>query len=177
MKEIKPKKCKECSQEFKPYNSLQSVCSPKCASELAAKKIWDKEKKVMKAKAMSRTELLKIAQVTFNTYIRLRDKHLPCISCGSIADIQQHAGHYFSVGAYPALRFNEDNVHKQCVQCNNFLHGNLLDYDRSLKVKIGIERYSQLYALKTSIFKPSLIEITVLIDAYKAKIKLLKERN
>tara|TARA_R110000868_G_scaffold296267_1_gene556496 strand:- start:269 stop:820 length:552 start_codon:yes stop_codon:yes gene_type:complete len=175
LKQAKPKKCKECKKDFYPYNSLQSVCTPKCASEYAAKKVWAKEKKVMKAKAMSRTELLKIAQVTFNTYIRLRDKHLPCISCGSIADIQQHAGHYFSVGAYPALRFNEDNVNKQCVQCNNFLHGNLLDYDRALKVKIGLERYNQLYALKTSIFKPSAIEINDLIEVYKARIKELKQ--
>jgi hypothetical protein len=113
--------------------------------------------------------------VVFNTFIRERDKELPCISCGTTNNIQYHAGHYFSVGSYPALRFNEDNVHKQCVQCNNFLHGNLVEYDRALKVKLGLTKYADLYALKNSILKLSHLEIKELINVYKLKIKELKK--
>lgn len=174
LKQAKPKKCKECSKEFIPFNSLQKVCSPKCASDYAAKQQWKKEKKILKDKSMTRTELLKIAQIVFNQYIRLRDDKLPCISCGTTANIQYHAGHYFSVGAYPELRFNEDNVHKQCVTCNNYKHGNLLDYDKALKVRIGIDNYHGLYNLKGIKIKYNTEDIKELIQVYKKKIKELK---
>jgi len=43
-KKIKYKKCKECGAIYTPFNSLQQVCSPKCASILAEKKVWKKKK-------------------------------------------------------------------------------------------------------------------------------------
>lgn len=173
-KKVNFKQCKECGKEFEHYNSLQVVCSTKCAAIRAVDKVWKKERKVMQDKARTRTEWLNLLQVVFNSYIRERDKHLPCISCGTSNNIQYHAGHYFSVGSYPALRFNEDNVHKQCVQCNNFLHGNLVEYDRALKVKIGLSKYADLYALKTSTLKLNELEIKELIQTYKLKLKELK---
>ena len=33
MANFKPKKCKECSKEFRQYNSLNSYCSPDCKSK------------------------------------------------------------------------------------------------------------------------------------------------
>ena len=63
------------------------------------------------------------AQAVFNKWVRNRDKHFGCISCG--AEVQ-HAGHYFSQGHYSALRYDESNVNGQCLRCNNFLHGNLI---------------------------------------------------
>ena len=74
------------------------------------------------------------AQKNFNAYIRQRDQELGCISCG--AEVQ-HAGHYFSVGHYSALRFDEQNVHGQCLRCNNFLHGNLINYRFGLIARYG----------------------------------------
>lgn len=51
-KTLKPKKCKSCGIEFIPKNSLQKVCSPKCALDLTrqnAQKERDKaEKKKLK---------------------------------------------------------------------------------------------------------------------------------
>lgn len=73
----------------------------------------------------------------FNQFIRLRDKDLPCISCGRYHQEQWHAGHYRSVGACPELRFDEMNVHKQCSVCNNYKSGNLTEYRLNLIRKIG----------------------------------------
>lgn len=42
------------------------------------------------------------------------------------------------------MRFMEDNVHGQCLQCNYFLSGNLLNYRRNLIVKIGQEAVDKL---------------------------------
>lgn len=87
-----------------------------------------------KKKELSLPKLLKKAQLIFNSYIRLRDANKGCISCsGSV----EHAGHYFSEGHFPALRFNEVNVQGQCKKCNYFLHGNLIHYRNGLINRYG----------------------------------------
>ena len=55
----------------------------------------------------------------FHKFIRERDKDKPCISCGQYTTLQ--AGHFYSGGHYSALRFDEDNVHGQCLRCNTLL--------------------------------------------------------
>jgi len=59
----------------------------------------------------------------------------------------QHAGHYFAAGSYPALRFNETNVNGQCLRCNNFLHGNLINYRKGLVRKYGEKKVLELEIL------------------------------
>ena len=87
-------------------------------------------------------ELRKKAGIAFRKWIRKRDKGQPCISCGhpTFSD----AGHFYPVGTYPALEFDEDNVHGQCRSCNYFKSGNLLDYRRNLVHKIGEYRLEAL---------------------------------
>jgi hypothetical protein len=103
-----------------------------------AKKI-SSEKKKDRAKLKSRSDWIKEAQAVFNAWIRERDKNLPCISCKCSNAGQWHAGHYLSVGARPELRFDPLNVHKQCVHCNLYMSGNLINYRKSLCEKIGVE--------------------------------------
>lgn len=85
----------------------------------------------------------------FHKFIRERDKDQPCISCGQYTTLQ--AGHFYSGGHYSALRFDEDNVHGQCLRCNYFLSGNLNNYRINLEKKIGTERLKQL-DMKASIY-------------------------
>ena len=85
------------------------------------------------------------AQAAFNAYIRARDDGLPCISCGSITASRWDAGHFRSVGAAPHLRFNEDNVHRQCSRpCNKDKSGDQLRYRAGLIARIGRERVEAL---------------------------------
>ena len=65
-KTLKPKKCKSCGIEFTPKNSLQKVCSPKCALDLtrqnaqkAQERAEKKKQRERKAKLKSRSEWLK----------------------------------------------------------------------------------------------------------------------
>jgi len=88
-------------------------------------------------------------QSLFNEYIRLRDlagcDHFKCISCGQIKHKRYiQAGHFYNVGQYDGLRFDEDNCHGQCNYCNTFLHGNLIEYRDNLCDKIGLERFESL---------------------------------
>jgi hypothetical protein len=138
-----------CKTKFEPFNSLQQVCSTACALQKAQKDFQkDAERKAkeqrkwireQKAKVKSRGEHLKEAQQAFNAYIRERDRHRPCISCGTYTAGQYHAGHYRTTKAAPELRFEELNCHKQCAQCNNFDSGNIVEYRISLIQRIGQE--------------------------------------
>lgn len=87
-------------------------------------------------------DLKRIAVTHFHRYIRNRDKGKPCISCGNQTTLQ--AGHFYSAGQNPVVRFNEDNVHGQCLRCNFYEHGNLIPYQQNLIEKIGLERFEAL---------------------------------
>lgn len=172
----KPKKCRneKCAKMFNPYVPLQIVCSPACALEYNSKKQVDKRVKEMKKALVTHQSSLQLLQTLFNTAIRLRDKNKPCVSCGGKLGEKYDAGHFFSCGAYPNLRFNEDNVHAQCVRCNQHLHGNIAEYSKGLVMRIGQERVDKLYEARKTSKKLSIPEIAELIMHYKLIIKQSK---
>jgi hypothetical protein len=108
-------------------------------------KEFNKETKRLKKKLKSRSDWLREAQKEFNRFIRLRDHYENCISCGTNKPVQYAAGHYLTVGGFPELRFDEDNVHKQCNKnCNMKKSGNAIQYRIRLIKRIGIERVESL---------------------------------
>ena len=116
-------------------------------------------------------------QRTFNKYIRLRDKGKPCISCGRPLREKYDAGHCFSVGAYPNLRFNEDNVHGQCVSCNQHKHGNVTEYTINLPKRIGYERYGALLDKRKEPQNYSVWDVQEMINVYKEKINVIESKR
>jgi hypothetical protein len=171
VKKIKDKKCKECGGNFTPFKTTQVVCGAKCAAKLAEAKVWKEKKKVMIENTRTRTEWLALLQIVFNKYIRLRDAGKPCISCDRPLTSKFDAGHFFSVGRYPNLRFCEDNVHGQCVHCNQHLHGNHLEYNERIQHRISSFNYVVLMNKRNDDLKLTLDEIKELIKVYKLKIK------
>ena len=116
-------------------------------------------------------------QRIFNEYIRLRDQHFPCISCGSTTKIKQ-AGHYFNVKSNTSLRFDEDNVNGECQGCNAFNESHLIFYGDNLKLKIGGQRLTNLKQ-RAKTFKEcphiwTIPELEQLIELYNEKIKSLR---
>jgi hypothetical protein len=106
----------------------------------------------------------------FSKYIRLRDKDLPCVSCGKIIQGISHAGHYIT-RKYLFVKFHEDNVHKQCPYCNTFLEGNSSDYRKNLINKVGLERVEWLEENKKNIANLSVTWYKEKIEYYKNKVK------
>lgn len=182
-KKIRLKKCKVCGNEFQPFKSTESVCGFECAVAYGKNKVkkdadreWQREKKKRKEALMSQSEWLNVLQKVFNSYIRARDKGLGCISCGTKKlGTQYAAGHFFSRGAFPSVRFDEDNVHLQCNNfCNKYLSGNITEYRPRLIEKIGIERFNALeFRARNETLKLSIPEIQDLIKVYKQKTKEL----
>ena len=108
-------------------------------------KDWQKEKKSLKTALKTLSELEAEAKKSFQKYIRLRDKDLPCISCGNVNTTDWAGGHYFSAGMYSGLIFDERNCHKQCnTYCNCQLSGNLLEYRKGLINRFGFQFVNQL---------------------------------
>ncbi|CAH0316850.1 hypothetical protein SRABI89_05080 [Pseudomonas koreensis] len=188
----KPKKCKNpaCGISFPPQRLGQAVCSPKCAlamapanTERARKAIAQRDRReiqVRKEKLKSRSDHLREAQAAVNEYVRLRDAHLPCISCDSMPNDNDlmtgsrwDAGHYRSVGACPELRFEPLNIHRQCVKCNRNLSGNAVEYRIRLVQRIGAETVAWLEGPHEP-RKHTVEEIKTIKAEYRAKTRELK---
>jgi hypothetical protein len=172
---LKPRKCAVCPEKFQPQRPMQRVCGPSCAAEDARRKREKQDRKELaegRLKLKSRSAWLAEAQATFNAFIRARDAHLPCISCGRFHTGSYDAGHYRTVGSMPALRFDEDNCHRQCVPCNQHKSGNVVEYRIGLVARIGAERVARLEgphaAAKYTIDDAKAIKAT-----YKASLKQL----
>ena len=173
------KKCRICRQEFIPkYSTMQATCENiECMIAYSSKQKEKKTKaefKAMKERNKSVSQWRKELQQVFNQFIRLRDAKRGCISCGKPLAGKTDAGHYYSVGSYPNLRFHEDNVHGQCVNCNQHKHGNLLEYAIGIERRIGKARLEELKSMRNDRLSLPLDKIKELIYEYKDKVKKLK---
>lgn len=179
MKPPKPKICEHCKSKFIPYRSFQTWCSNECAYEIAKRKKEKqikKEIRVMKEKIKTHSDHLKDLQVLVNKYVRLRDYGKPCISCDAILGrVKYDAGHYFSVGGYPGLRFDEENIHGQCVYCNQHLHSNSHEYEERLPARIGQGQFELLKSRKHQSNKLTISEIEEMKKLYKEKLKQIQK--
>lgn len=176
-----------CGKLFMQQRPMQTVCSPMCARKKvrADKKAEREETKRRKEALKPLRKLLDTAQKAFNAYIKERDKDWPCISCGETnppmtSGGQWDAGHFLSRGAYPELRFDEDNCHKQCKSCNGgsgkFAHKartTAEKYEANLIEKIGRERVEALKAPRP-IPKLDRQELIEKAATYRKKLRDLK---
>lgn len=130
IKPKKEKKCRACGGPFKPINSLDKFCTRPCAQSMAkpvaprtqikAKaqgRDTSKSTGLRKKSGVTKGDVTQRTQAVVNAYIRVRDSGRGCISCGRVG-LPLEAGHYKTVGAFPELRFNYDNIHGQCADCN-----------------------------------------------------------
>lgn len=146
------------------------------ALEIQMKKdtIWKEKRKQWQEDLKTKGDYISILQAVFNTYIRLRDKDRPCISCGCKTSNKWDAGHFYPT-TYSYLRFDEDNVHKQCSKsCNMEKHGNMAEYRPRLIERIGLARVTRLDNSRHLKLELSIPEIKEKIVEYKQKIKDLK---
>jgi hypothetical protein len=186
----KQRKCssKACRALFVPPAPFIRWCSVECGAAIALEKLAQQKlkaaraeraiKKLERAETKSKLEqhkplaywLAKVERVC-NEYIRARDPNI-CISCGVTDSSAWQAGHYVSVGANGTLRFNEDNIHKQCIQCNMFKGSNATAYRIGLIEKIGVARVEALEAWHAPI-KMTRADCEELETYYRAKLRAL----
>ena len=191
-KKPRTRKCLTCREWFKPKKEGVTTCSDVCATAYGIsnfRKQANREKqKAKKEFNQNDTKWLTTeAQKAFNKYIRKRDEQLPCVSCGYVfsylegepqgEDRQRQAGHLKTESKNALLRFNEDNVHSQCNHCNDpfwGLKGNVGEYEKNLRVRIGNEKVDKLFMPKV-VKRWTVKELKEIIDTYKSKIRDLDE--
>jgi hypothetical protein len=168
-------RCKNCKEKFEPIRFNHKYClKDECIRAFVAEvkeKTWKETKTRMKTELKTTQDWLKEAQIVFNKYINLRDKGLPCVSCGKPIKGRVNASHFWNANNHHNVRFDEDNVHSSCITCNQFLSGNLLEYRTRLCVKIGQKRFDELEAKRHVTKKWTIEELKELIKEYKQKIK------
>lgn len=193
------RRCKcGCLSELPPASKCEDIISKKGYASIKCLATHEKAKRESKAakeikqrngnlkkkvKSEDRGACAKAAQIAFNSFIRIRDKGNACISCGRMPNYSDHiggsgihAGHYRSVGACPELRFEELNVHIQCVHCNIHKSGNAIDYRIGLVKKIGqdmVDWVEGMHAPK----KYTIAELKEIALRYKRKTKDIIDDN
>ena len=135
-------------KSFCSFEHLIEFTRSKPAKEIA-RKVIKRDTKAKLDSLKTASDYIKEAQVAFNSYIRVRDKHKQCISCGCLpGDTVQggkfDAGHYRSRGSASHLRYHLLNCHSQCVKCNRYLSGNVVEYRKGLIARIGAERVEKI---------------------------------
>jgi hypothetical protein len=168
-------KCRACHHPYVRIRPMQIACSVLCAMQLvkeAKARAERKETRARREKIKTRAQWRKEAQTAFNSFIRLRDRHLPCVSCGRHHEGQYHAGHYLSTGARPELRFDEANCHKQCSACNTHLSGNLVLYRAELMNRIGPAEVQRLEGPQ-QVRKLTSEDLKAIRDEYRAMVRCM----
>ena len=168
-------RCKNCKEKFEPIRFNQKFClKDECVRVWVSsekEKTWKKTKAKAKLDLMTIQDYIKLAQQVFNKWINLRDKGLPCISCGKPITGRVNASHYFNANNHWNVRFNEFNVHSSCITCNQYLSGNLIEYRTRLIDKIGIEQLTLLEGEANKTRKFTKEDLKEIIEIYKKKIK------
>lgn len=153
------KKCRYCKEYFSVSDGIQVPLGFFCSRDHAAKHGLEKAKtakqkqnkrelKEYREKTKHVRDWKREAQAAFNAYIRYRDRNSSCISCGNRCDTKFggaiDAGHYRSRGAASHLAFHQHNCHAQCVRCNRYLSGNIVEYRKILIERIGLDKVEAL---------------------------------
>lgn len=130
---------------------------------------------MLKAKEDSIPKLVKELDRVFSIYIRTRyadaNGYVRCFTSGVTMHWKKaQAGHFISRRHY-ATRWDEHNVQVQSVAENVFNQGNSPVFAKRLTEVYGKGVVEMLLIKKSNTWKPSKLELTLLIKEYKAKIK------
>jgi hypothetical protein len=182
-------KCKICTTKFTArFSSFQKTCEePSCIikwSKLAREKEAKKEHVAWKKEAKERSaklgDLKATLQDNVNKITAIIDGAMNCLSCdASISQLNRaNAGHRWSVGANPHLRYNLHVIHRQGVCCNKWKSGNPDGYDKGLVSIYGQEYKDFIHGLHENQFdlklaRHEVVEKNKLALAFIAHLKKL----
>lgn len=178
-------RCKHCRDYFPRLEMVKypsgRFCNKDCAISWAIEnqqkgrdKLAQAERKeFIKAKKNNLKTRKDAAKKSCHDYIRARDSGKGCICCGKPLGNNFHAGHFLESGNSPQVRYDEDNIHGQRLDCNFFKGGDSGDYHTNLIAKIGIARVNLLKNLAGGTVKRTAEDYLVIEKYYKDKLKEL----
>lgn len=150
---LNKRNCKNCGVNFQKSKPLQYCCSVKCSIEYAKRldvkknhKEWLSRKSKLKESVKTRSDINRELQSYINELVRLIDFGQLCIS-SQRTPIKCNAGHFYSVGAHPQIRFNLFNIFLQSEKDNSYLSGNQIEYMNNLELIFGSEVQAKILKL------------------------------
>lgn len=176
-------KCKHCRDWFPRLEMVVKPAGRFCTIEhLIEWAIENKAKGRKKIEQVERKEITKAKKNNLKTrkdaakkachdFIRSRDSGNGCICCSKPLGNNFHAGHFLESGNNPQIRYDEDNIHGQRLDCNFFKGGDSGSYQENLIIKIGIDRVNRLKNLSGGTVKRSPEDYRVIEKYYKDKLK------
>lgn len=138
--------CNSCLSDFLfETDAGKMIFHPRIIPKVKAekKKKEAENTRILREKVVNYKEKL---QSKINEIVRIIDNGQPCLARGTYPK-QMHAGHIFSRGAYPELRYNLHNIHRQSAQSNHFQNEDGLLREQ-LQNEYGIEYYNFLSELR-----------------------------
>ena len=187
MQKAKNKKCRVCRSEFIPFRTTDAFCSRAC-HEICQRKQEEKKldrKRIDKGKADREKKkkqvpaLKKALWEIYSQYIRTRETDdegfCECVTCGKQAFWQDmQAGHFIPQSSGNYLRYNDENVHAQCLRCNCYLHGNIFAYEEYMIRRYWSEKVEKMKRdrLIAKSFKP--FELISMIEEYTRRLQTIK---
>lgn len=127
-----------------------------------------------KAKRPGVALLKRKADSLFSTYIRLRDADkdgkATCITCGVKKYWKDMQAGHFVKRSVSQLRYDEENVNAQCMQCNIWKYGEQYAYAQALDLKYGEGTAEKLHQMRFSTHKFTTEELLQIIHDAKEYI-------
>ena len=140
------RRCKICKQYIDAPFVGQVVHRGACHTKYK-KYLLQRKQKNKQDNPTKQSTLMQIARQVVHKHVRERDKDKGCITCNKPFDNGIHelqAGHYLHPTRSNALRFDVQNIHGQCKQCNYYLEDMESIYRTKLIERIGIDEVLKL---------------------------------
>lgn len=131
------------------------------------------KKKSKKTEAQLKRDL----DALYSRYIRLKsaqDGICICYTCGRRLGWKQAQCGHFIPRNFLITRWDERNTKVQCVGCNIFGRGKILDFEDHLIKELGQEEVNKLKASRFKVFKVDSIWYSQKIEEYKNKLSMLE---
>lgn len=176
---MKQKTCKICKNKFTPERQMQSVCGYQCSITYANQHLAKKAKEVKKEnnnqlkafRESDKTILKSLAQKLVNQYARKRDEKergYICCTCGHTGG-QMDGGHFLPTSGYSAIRYNTNQIHQQCKNCNRFNGGKPKEYRVFMINRYGLEYVEKLESTKN-------IKRIYTVEYYQKLIRVVRKK-
>jgi len=178
------RKCKGCEAWYRPEEG--DNLNIKCCSQKCVEKVLKAHRKKQLAKAKAKVRKVKATAVrkkknklstrkraakeACHAYIRFRDKGGSCICCEKPLGDDYQAGHFQESGSNSQIRYHEDNIHGQRLQCNYYRGGDIGHYEDNLRAKSGNDRVDYLLANRGGVVKRTADDLRAIEKYYKEKL-------
>lgn len=164
----------DCLLAFALDDRNQKAAKAKIIKEAYGQKRGGKKHKTRKQLDNDLRTRKRAAKEACHEYIRYRDRKDPCICCGKPLTEGFQAGHYIESGNNPKVRYDENNIHGQNLNCNYFKGGDSGFYRVNLIEKIGLEEVERLESMKGGTVKRTPQDYKEIEVYYKNKLKELQ---